>query len=69
MRTIFAQHRRSRKGKCWNETGEGETQVDSLTFPSLFHAFVAVGTLAKCVVFLFIVTGESSEESGATFLD
>jgi hypothetical protein len=30
-----------------------------------FHAFLAVGTLAKCIVVLCLVTGKNAEESGA----
>jgi hypothetical protein len=45
---FFVQHRRARKVGV--EAGGGGTQIYGLTFLSSVRAFVAVGTLAKCVV-------------------
>jgi len=66
---FFAQRIQSTKGKWWSRQVDRGTEVYSLTFLSSVRACVAVGTLAKCIVVLCLVTCENAEESGAASRD
>jgi len=66
MRMIFLHSAKGPGKESGSQAGGGGTQVYSLTFLSWVSAFVAVGTLAKCVVVFVSCHGRKCRGVGSS---